>query len=375
MKIAISGCLLQGGRSGIGSYIKGLINHLDQMESEHTFDLYTYLEDVPLIRNPLERTTLRLVSSLLKHPILNIVWHNSLLPLRLASHRTDLLHIPSLRRIPLVKSTRLIATVHDMAPCAMKNKYDRLREFYHLQVLRRLVHRCDRIITVSYSTKQDLIKYTDYPEEKIQVIYSGIDQKIFQPIKKTVAKAYVEEKFGLSFPYFIYVSRLEHPGKNHVKLIEAFELFHQSNKEFGLHLIFVGAEWSGSSTIFERAQRSPLKSLIHFLNFVPFDSLPYLYNAAEAMIFPSLYEGFGFPLLEAMACGIPVACSETTALGEIGKKHAVLFNPNQIDDIAHALNHVLQVPKNQLEFNRSYAASFSWKKTAEQTLDQYRCLI
>ena len=225
MKIGFSTFVMQGGQSGVGAYIQNLIRFLQEEDSANRYDLLMARNEADLI--PLTNPSFekKLYAPSIGKPVVNIAWHNLGLP----QQRYDVLHIPSYRRIPLLKRTRVVATVHDLAAFSVDRKYDRARMFFNRKVAPAMIRRADHVIAVSEATRDDLIQKVRYPEDKISVIYSGIDHALFRPVAKDEARRQVAGAHGLEKPFFIFVSRLEHPAKNHVRLIEAFERFKLEN--------------------------------------------------------------------------------------------------------------------------------------------------
>jgi glycosyltransferase involved in cell wall biosynthesis len=370
MRIGFTSSGLDHGRSGIGIYISSLLNALQKVDHRNHYDLFMEAADtklIPLINLNFQQKTF---SAFNAKPIPSILWHNSFLPLQARSRGYDLVHIPTLRRIPLIKGSPVVATVHDLAPFAFPEKYDRLRLFYHHQILSRLIRRCDQIIAVSHHTKQDIIRYTGYPAERITVIYSGIDHALFQPRPLLQAQSYLEQHYRIRDPFLVYVARIEHPGKNHLNLIKAFEIY--KNQTGSPHqLVLAGADWSGAATVKRYAAESRWRDSIHFLGFVPQEAIINLYSACELMVFPSFYEGFGFPMIEAMACGSPVIAANSSSLAEIGQGYAELFDPYDPAQIARCIADHLKKGRVATENQRRYAQQFNWEKAAQQVLGVY----
>lgn len=372
MHIGFSTFVMQGGRSGVAAYIRELVRYLQLEDRANTYEVLAVRSMASLLplSNPNFRATL--FPDLLDRPVLNIFWHNTGLPLSGRTAKMEVLHIPSYRRIPAIKNTRIVATVHDLATLSIDAKYDPARMFYNHRIVPKLIRGVDRIITVSQYTKNDIIRFTGYPEEKIHVIYSGIDHARFHPLDRSVARAALAEKHGIHHPFFVYVSRLEHPAKNHTGLIEAFERFKRKNNSPHL-LVLAGADWNGADQIRARIAASPVRESIIELGFAPLESLPQLYSACELMIFPSFFEGFGFPIVEALACGAPVICSDTSSMREIAGDLVTKFDPRQPEAITTAIETALRTgwTEAQRQAACAYAARFDWHACARDTIAVY----
>jgi len=372
VRIAWTSYVLDQGRSGIATYIQSLLRALDQVSNEHEYDIWVARGSERYLPKLGPHMHLCHSAPIVEQPIMNILWHNLQLPFEAGRHNYDLVHVPSIRRIPLVKGCPLVATIHDLAVFSMPDKYSCLRVFYHKQILRRLVHRCDRIITVSNYTKSDIVKHTGYPEERIHVIYSGLDTNVYRPLEVSASREHLRETYGISKPMIVYVSRLEHPAKNHLRLIQAFEQFKRRH-DSPLVLVLAGPDWNGAEVVKDYAAQSSVRDQIHFLGSIPRDDIVRLYSTCELMAFPSLFEGFGFPLLEALACGARVICSDCTSLSELARGYAETFDPYSVDEIAASLLSASERPFNEEERQRGidYARSFQWKEAAKQVLSVY----
>jgi glycosyltransferase involved in cell wall biosynthesis len=369
MKIGFSTFVMQGGKSGVATYVRNLIRFLQLEDSENSYDLLMARDEVDLIplTNPNFGKTLS--TPFINRPLVNLAWHNVGLPQK----QYDVLHIPSYRRIPLLKRTKVVATVHDLAAFSVENKYGRACMVFNRKVVPSMIRKADHVIAVSHATKADLVRWAGYPEEKISVVYSGIDRDLFRPMPKREARERLSILHGLDHPFFVYVSRLEHPAKNHVRLIEAFERFKLEN-DSAHQLVFAGADWRGAEIIRARAADSPVKDDIVFLGFAPMQSLPLLYSGCDVMVYPSLFEGFGFPIVEALACGSPVICSNTSSMAEIAGNRIPTFDPTRPDEIFQTLETAVSKGWNagQRADGMEYAFTFDWRKTAQEVMKVYR---
>ncbi|QHI68224.1 glycosyltransferase family 4 protein [Tichowtungia aerotolerans] len=370
MNIGFSAFVMQGGRSGVASYIRELIRTLQETDRTNRYDIMLPARETDLIELTAPNFQKSLYPGLIANPVANIAWHNCILPI--LGKRFDLLHVPSYRRIPLMKRCPVVATVHDVATLTMDAKYDAARMFYNRRIVPAQIRNADEIITVSHYSKKDIVELVGVPEDKVTVIYSGINHAIFQPLEKEAARAKLAETYSIDAPFIIYLSRLEHPAKNHVRLIEAFERY-KADTDSAHKLVLPGADWNGADVIRQRAATSPVHHDIIFPGFVPLADLPAFYSACDLMAFPSLFEGFGFPIVEALACGAPVICSDTSSMSEIAGDVVPKFDPLSIDSIFQCLEKVLSDgwSDEQRTAGLAYAQQFDWNKAAQKTLEIY----
>ncbi len=373
MHIGISALMIQGGKTGIAQYLFGLVRALQRETHGHRFSLFLLEGDLPFFDFVSPEMGIVPVSEEYRPAVRNILWHQRRLPGLVRQMGLDLLHIPSYRRLLGSRPCKLVATIHDLAPFRVPGKYDWKRMFYGRVVARWLAHRQDRIIAVSENTAGDLLKFFGLPRTRITVVHNGIDHQRFFPAPPQPAKDWMANRYGVSGEFFLYVARLEHPAKNHVRLIAAFNEFKESTRS-GWQLVFGGSDWHGAPAIHAAIKHSPYRNDIHSLGFVPDAELPEIYRAADVLVYPSLYEGFGLPPLEAMACGCPVISSPRGSLAEIIGNAAVAIDPENIRDMALQLER-LAMDESARERYRvaglAHARSFDWTRTAAQTMSVY----
>ena len=246
--------------------------------------------------------------------------------------------------------------------------------FYGQVIVKRLAQRQDGIVAISTNTARDIRSFFNIPLEQQNVILNGLDHQRFNPGDATAARAKVLSQWNLDQPYFLYVSRLEHPAKNHVRLIEAYNAFKKQTGSPWL-LALGGSDWHGSEFIRVAAAKSPYASDIRFLGFVPDETLPDLYRAAGAFVYPSMFEGFGLPPVEAMACGCPVISSTRGSLREVVGRSAMHINPENIAEIANALTALsCDNAKRQslIEAGFRNAERFNWDTNARMVMNVYQ---
>jgi glycosyltransferase involved in cell wall biosynthesis len=229
----------------------------------------------------------------------------------------------------------------------------------------------DLVLTPSECSRQDVIRYARVPGDRVRVTPLGVDRDRFGPLDAPGASA-VKRRLDLPDPYILYVSRLEHPGKGHAVLIRAFARLLADHPDLPHHLVLAGPDWFRSDAIHDEAARSPVRDRIRFLGSLDGRDLPGVYAAADLFVFPSLYEGFGLPLLEAFSAGVPVACSNVSSLPEVAGDAAEMFNPSDEGDVAGAIARVLLDPEHRAALVRrglGRVDGYRWEKTASLTLD------
>lgn len=373
MHIGISTSVIQRGKTGIAQYLFALLRAMVPHLNGHRLTLFVLQEDLPLFEFIEPHAELIGVSETARPPLKNILWHQAVLPGLARRQHLDVLHVPSYRRMLWPRPCPLVATIHDLAAFQVKGKYDWKRMFYGRVVARRLARRQDRIISISENTARDLTRFFRLSPSRLAVVYNGVDHERFSPGSRAQARAEIQSRYHLSRPFFLYVARLEHPGKNHLRLISAFEEF-KGATHADWELVLAGSDWHGADLIHDAVRNSSFANDIRCLGFVPDSGLPDLYRAADVFVYPSLYEGFGMPPLEAMACGCPVIASGRGSLGEVLGQAAALVEPEDIHTMARQL-YILAMDasvRNQFRAaGMAQASQFNWTRTALETLQQY----
>lgn len=373
MRIGISTSVVERGQTGVGQYLLALIRALLRLPGRNEFVLFVLEEDLPLFEFARKRMRIVTVPEHFRPPVLDIFWHQTRLPRLARALELDVLHVPSYRRLLWSRPCPLVGTVHDLAHFRIHGKYDWLRTLYGRRIAPRLVQRQDHLIAVSNNTAQDMTTFFQVPEERVTVIYNGIDHGRFFLTSRKQAKAAVAERHGLRAPFFLYVARLEHPAKNHLRLIEAFTRF-KAGEQSPWQLVFAGRDAKDAAVIHSAIRQSPVAADIHSLGFVPDEQVPTLLRAADVFVYPSLYEGFGMPPLEAMACGCAVICSDGGSLREVVDHAGVLVNPEDVDELKFRMAQLAGDSGLRERWQMAgvaWAKHFDWHKTATATMQVY----
>ena len=365
MRIAIDTLGGDHGKSGFGSYIYYFISNLPadkdfELELFGTEeDRYTYTSGTEIPYSAIK---------LLETPKALRRWYKIHSNAFIRKHKYDVVIYPSASRMlpKNFKHHKGIAVINSIMSSELENCDSSSK-----RQLRKGLHRVHKIIAASNYIKSDLVKL-GIAEEKISVIHNGIDHKLFFPMAELFDDEIVDVKpFAIKKPYFVYGSSLSSPEKKHIELIKAFELF-KKNTGLPHRLVLAGNDGPYAEEIHKAAFDSPFASDIFLTGFFPHENFARLYAGSEACLFPSVNEGVGLPILEAMACGIPVLCSEKGALKEIGGTAPLYFDPDDIDQTATCLQKVVEdsdLRENMITDSIMWANEFNWEETVKKTLE------
>ncbi len=374
---------------GIGSYIRNLLVSLNRRDDDFTYVLAGRpqdLREVPQLdsrfsKAPFPRSDLALLNQI------SFPWF-------LRQFRPDLVHIP-LNSVPLFLPRPYVVTVHDMSSLLFGDdlpKREGIRRTFRLLRFRRGLVRANKIIAVSQATQKDVENLLHIPPERIRRIHEAVDPKFLAPLHPADARAagpgaadyyrrQLVERYQIQDPYLLYAGTIR-PQKNIPRLIEAFAVLRSelaSHPRYSnIKLLIIGDEVSKHPAARRAVVQAHLGSAVRFFGFVSFDALRMFYEGAEAFVFPSLYEGFGLPPLEAMASGTPVITSNVSAMPEVVGDAAALVNPENVFDIVRGMREVLVDPAYRQELiarGRRRVREFSWDETARQVIEVYREVI
>ncbi len=388
MRIAIDiRSLMEPYQSGVAHYTYHLLNHLLKIDSENQYFLfYNSFSDVSRNLPHWDYPNVHLIGCRYPNKILNLCLKmiqapklDQLLVARLNQSgikptQIDLFFLPNLNFIALKNQTKKIITVHDLSFELFPEFYSIKRRLWHKIINpRKLITSADQIIAVSENTKNDLIDFYQLPIEKIKVIYSGVDES-FRPINDQKQLNRAKEKYRLPKNFIFYLGNLE-PRKNIEGLIEAFEILKDKNSLLDDYQLLIAGSPSWSyENIYHLANQSKYREAVRFIGYVDLEDKPALYNLAKLFVYPSFYEGFGFPPLEALASGLPVVASSTSSLGEIIGSAGLLVDPYNRSELAEAMYQILTnetLKTNLQKRGPEQARKFRWADSARAVLDLF----
>jgi glycosyltransferase involved in cell wall biosynthesis len=355
-------------QSGIGNYIKQITNHIFQADKEN--DYFLFLLDPIYSQYQIPQANIHKVK--VTSPWYSLSEQTIFLK-DLLKYKLDLVHFPHFNA-PIFYPYKRLTTIHDIIPKFFpghKQKSWYRKKAYEL-TLKTSLKKSQKIISVSQSTKQDLIKYFYVPAEKIVVVNLGIENH-FQVIENYAKIKELKEHFQITKPFLFFISVWRN-HKNFIGLIKAFEKLKNQN-DFDYQLVLGGQEDPHFPDIRQAIDSSPNKNDIITPGFISDENLPLFYNAAELVIIPSFYEGFGLIGLEAMACGTPVISSKTSSSPEILGSAALYFDPYNIAEMAQTIKKVLANPELQNELRQKgliQVKKYSWTDCSQKTLNLYR---
>ncbi len=363
--VALNSHLLSGALSyrsaGVHQYILHLLAHLPEAGCRVTAFLG------PEGRPPGEAVRVLRSRWPTDRPPVRAIWEQLIQPGALRRVRADLAHGPVFVG-PLFAPCPVVITVHDLSFLRFPHLFRPANRLYLRLLTRASARRARRIIAVSAHAAEESVQLLGVAREKVDVVYHGVDPW-FQPLPAEEVAAF-RARQGLPERFVLYVGTLE-PRKNLTRLVEAFARLHDSN----LRLVLVGGRGWYDEEIFSRVEALGLEGKVLFPGYIPAEELPLWYSAATVFAYPSLYEGFGLPVLEALACGTPVLTSNCSALPEAAGEGGLRVDPYNIEAIAEGLHRLLtDVPLREAlrQQGLAHAARFTWGRTAAETVVVYR---
>lgn len=351
---------------GIGTYVRSLVLHLAELDQSNRYLLLTGpdgLDRLPGLPANFETVVQRAPVYSLREQ-LSLSW-------TLARRRVDLFHATHYV-LPTFLPCRVVVTIHDIIhllyPEFLPN---RIAYYYAEHMMRRAVSKSDRIITVSKSTRDDLQRWFDIDDERVEIIHNGIEDDYLEALPDEDLDRRMRE-LGLERPYLLFVGNPK-PHKNLDRLLKAYAKA-RALADFTHPLVLVGDRGASTASIRLRAEHLGISEHVRHLGHVAREALPAVYQGASAFLYPTLYEGFGLPVVEAMASGTPVITSNTSALKEVAAGYADLVNPLDADAIARAIAHVVSDADHRASIRKlglRRSQDFRWDRAAHQTLATY----
>jgi len=370
MKIAISTLVTPAKKAGVGNYIVRLIEALQETDPENEYYIFIGRDTKALFK--LSRPNFCPVYLPFSHDPrwlmrpLYYLWQNSLIWRYLERYDVDVLHLPNLLPV-LVTFVPTVVTIPDLAEHRV-SKYTKVRQAYRKALPRIVARKATRIIAISHSTKQDLITLAGVPADIIDVTYlaSGI-------APSTAPGADVMDKYGIKSQYILYVGSML-PHKNLERVVKAFALLRRQ-RHIQYHLVLVGDNDKSVAFLRNLARELGIENQIILVGYVSDLELAILYREARLFVFPSIHEGFGLPVLEAMTCGTPVVTSNVSSLPEVAGEAAVLVDPFSVESISNGIWSVLS-DENKMRVmaleGKKQARRFTWDECARGTVASYR---
>jgi glycosyltransferase involved in cell wall biosynthesis len=370
MHIALNAHLLSSSRSyraaGISWYIRSLLTYLPRVSDRHSFTAFLGKEEAGH-GFPGLQTKVSILPT--ERPAARIAWEQLAQPLGLLGDRIDLLHSLAFVQ-PVVLPCPGVVTVYDLSFIHYPQRLQPWRRLYLRWGTTYSAQRASRVIAISASTKRDIVALLGVAEGKVDVIPCGVDED-FRPVERQEQLKELRKRRRLPPRMLLFVGTIE-PRKNLTTLLRSYALLREWIQP--PPLVIAGAKGWQHEEVFSLAQELGLLDELLFPGFIPRDELPLWYNAADLFVYPSLYEGFGLPPLEAMACGTPVVASNTSSLPEVVGDAGLLVEPTDAEEIAEAMQRLLTDSTLRDELTSKgleRARAFTWHRTARETAEVY----
>ena len=366
MRIAINTLPLLDNKAGAERYTQNLLEHIGKLDHENEYLLILSKVNQQFYRIERENFENIVYKGNTRSKIFRILGEQLYVPLRMRRFGVDVFFSPC-NIAPRFISAPLVLTLFDLHWLIFPQLFTKARVAYLKKAIGWSVNKASAIITISENSRKDIIETYKVPEEKIRVISVGLDP-IFRKKHDDNKIAKVLLDYGIKGKFILTVCQL-HKRKNLLRLIKAFSSLRKS-KKIDHALVLTGGKGDGYSEIMSYVNKNGLDDVI-ITGCVPDRDVCLLYNAANLVVYPSLYEGFGLPVIEAMACGTPVITSNTSSMGEAAGGAAILIDPYSVDDIANAIENTIsnkEVQNNLIQKGFRQAKKFSWEKAAQETV-------
>jgi glycosyltransferase involved in cell wall biosynthesis len=366
MRIAFDGTTLTPGRTGVGYYTEHLLHHLAR-EVEGSGDELIVVSNGPIDTTAPLPKHVRVYDGM-RFP-LRIAWMQCFAGRVLERVRADVAHFTN-GMLPLGTGAARVVTIHDMSLQLYPECHPPRRIVINRPLLGVAARVADAVVTVSQSARRDLLRLHRLDPDRVSVVHEAAGPS-FRPIADRSRLARIRTRYALPERFVLYVGAIE-PRKNLPRLMEAFAAARRAGVPH--ELVCVGPYGWSSRDLYACVDRLDLSRVVHFTGYVPSDDLPFIYNLAEFFVFPSIYEGFGLPVIEAMACGTPVITANTSSLHEIAEGAAETIDPKSVDALAAAIVRVASSEERRGQLSAlglARASEFSWTRTAREMLAVY----
>lgn len=356
--------------TGIGTYTYQLINAINNLKSNDKFTLFSdnSLIDIKFNHN--------FKIDIIPSKETNNFWDNVKTPPQLKCNTLDIYHSPQNGiGLPLEHNVPFVITLHDTIPLHMPETVgDNYLKLFNNQ-MSSIIKRCDGIITVSEFSRQDIAKDFGFPKEKIYVTYLA-SEPIYRPLNKNICNEILKKYYSIPNNYILYVGGFS-PRKNICGLIEAFSIVEKKLPK-DMKLVIAGNKGKSYQIYKTLSEKLNISEKVLFPGFIPMEHMPYLYNGAKLLVYPSFYEGFGLPPIEAMSCGIPVIASNVTSIPEILGDSALLCSPNDISDLSDKIlmcTYDENIRNKLIKSGFDKSNSLTWNETAKNTISSYKSIV
>lgn len=363
--------------AGIGRLVRDLVAHLGQEDDQTVYRLFVAgAQQKQLPTLPGDNFSWR--SSRISPRWFARLWHKArfYLPIQIFTGQVALFHATDFTLPPTLPKTKTILTVHDLSYVRAPETAHPAQKAYLDKAVPWSVKRANHVIADSHATKDDLIALYHTPAEKISVLHSGINS-LYRPITDKAKQLAVRQKYNIpaEVPYLFSIGTVQ-PRKNYGRAAQALHALGERYQD--IHMVIAGGKGWLEADIYQQVEKLDMADRVHFIGYVDDNDVPTLYSAALCTVYVSLYEGFGFPILESMACDTPVLTSTVSSIPEVAGDAALMVNPYNIDEIAAALKHILDNPAQQqkmIEAGREQVKQFTWKKAAKALLAIYHRVL
>ena len=369
MNIAVDGRVLQGKTTGIGKYVDQVLSALSKIDKENSYYIFFNYKDISEVKNYGQNF------QNVKVPFFKIILEQIWFPVLFRKYKIDLYFSPN-HVLPIIKNSQTVVVIHDLAHLYFPQSLPKKAFWYYQTFIPGSLKRADRIIAISESTKSDIVKFFDIESEKIKVLYPGVEKKKFEAKISKEHRKKIRNKLNLSNDYLLTIGIFEF-RKNYQRLIQAFNNIAKRFPE--LKLVMAGPKSKDFPNIQRLVQQYNLSDRVIFPGYLRQEEIITLYQEAKLFVFPSLYEGFGIPPLEAMAAGTPVVASCTSSIPEVVGNAAVLFDPKKPEAISKAIIEVLKDKNKEKQLilagkKRVNLSQFDWCEVGKKTLEIFQAL-